>query len=483
MDYKTVTGVEIATVGMEWRASTGPFTCTFEHLADAMTAANDDPHIQIPRLKLGHTSEINGEMRTVDPFAALGDGAPAFGAVTNLRLENSGAVLVGDYIEVPEWLADALPSAYRNRSMECRQMVTTDGGKQYSAVISAVALLGPVIPAISDLADLERFLIEGPGDDVLNAASETPEEGRMTPTAELSIATGTIRERFNFDWATSEPIDGLDTYWWWCRDVRVDPMEIIADDDEGGCWSVPFTTDGKDEVTFGEPVKVREEFVPINASVGKVAASVHQRNSQRVLASGLERPDKPAPTTNAATPQTGDNEMTETVDLAALRERLSLPADATEEQINEALKAEETPETPEVPETPEEQPEETPEPEAPAEGVQARGVTVDRDALTQLQSDATAGREARQTQLSAERTSLIEAAVGKGKFPPAAAAAYREQLDKGGEIEASTRKFIEGLPDNTVPVEETGVATTEADSGVMASIMTSFGHQPKQAAA
>lgn len=467
MEYRTVTGVEIASVGMEWQASTGPFTCTFEHLADAAKAANEDPLIQIPRLKLGHTSEINGELRVVDPFAALGDGAPAFGAANNLRLVNDGATLIGDYIEVPEWLAEALPSAYRSRSMECRQLVTTEGGKHYTAVITAIALLGPVIPAIKDLADLERFLIEGPGDAVLNAATHTPEEGRMPKQTEASVSAGTIRERFNFDWATSEPVDGVDTYWWWARDVRLDPNEVIADDDEGGCWSIPFETDGKDEVTFGEPVKVREEFVPVAASATSVVANLRDRKGQQVLASNLERPEKPAPKTAASSqPEPQEDDMS--IDLDKLRGRLGLPDDATEEQINEALAKE--PETPsaeeaEVEETPEAAEAETPEPVA---------ASVDPAALAELQADAKAGREARTTQLSTERAGIIDVALNAGKFPPASAASYRAQLDKGGDIEASTRKFIDELAEGVVPIAEVG-ASHEVEGSQVNRVLASFG--------
>jgi hypothetical protein len=455
MEYVTVTGVEIATVGMEWRASTGPFTCTFENLADAATAANDDPLIITPRLKLGHTSMINGEARIVDPFAELGDGAPAFGRVINLRLESAGAKLVGDFIEVPEWLGEALPSAYPGRSMECRQFVDTEGGKHYSAVISAVSLLGPIEPAIKDLADLERFLIEGPTAAEI-AAATTPEEGRMSETIDASVATGTIRERFNWDWAMGNPIDDVDTYYWWCRDVRVDPNEVIADDTEGGTWSVPFETDGKDEVTFGTPVQVREEFVPIAASAEGVAAAVRQRVDQRVLASNLERPEKPAPKPAASAQP--DNEE-DTMDAKAIRDSLGLAEDATDEEViakgQELREAATEGETEETTETTEAAEVETPEPVA---------ASVDPAALEDLKSDAAAGRVARTTQLKAERDGIIETALKAGKFPPVSAASYRDQLEKGGDIEASTRKFLDELAEGVVPVTEMG-ASHQADAG------------------
>lgn len=483
MEYRTVTGVEIATVGMDWPASTGAYTCTFEHLADAMEAANSDPHVMSPRLKLGHTSQLNGELNEVahDPFADLGDGAPAFGRVVNLRLENGGAVLVGDFIEVPAWLADAMPSAYPSRSTEVRLMYTTEGGKQYSAVITAVALLGPFEPAIKDLDDLERLLIQGP-ESTAAVAAATPEEGRM-PEIDASVATGTIRERFNFDWAVSEPVEGLNTYWWWARDVRVDPNEIIADDDEGGIWSVSFETDGKDEVTFGEPVRVREEFVPVSASATAVIAARNERSDQRVLASNLERPEKPAPKTAASSqPDPQEDEMD--IDLDKLRDRLGLPDDATEEQINEALAAEPTPDPDPSPDPdPAPDPDPTPDPDPDPEPVAAsHGVILDKEAVAQLQSEAKEGREARRVQLSTEREGIVESAVKAGKFPPSAATSYRQQLDKGGEIEASTRKFIEELPDNTVPVDELGGAE-ESDQGWKDRVMSSFpGHKSKQAA-
>jgi hypothetical protein len=465
MEYRTIVGVEIATVGMEWHASSGDHSVTFENLAAAVTAANDDPHIVVPRVKIGHTSEVNGELSVVNPFSALGDAEPAFGRYVNLRLTNNGATLIGDWIEGPEWLVDAAPSAYPGRSMEARTDIVTEGGKRYSMVIVAVSLLGPIEPAIKDLEDLERFLIEGPTN--VTTAATRPEEDGMSEQVDASVSAATIRERFNFDWATSEPIDGMDTYWWWARDVRVDPNEVIADDDEGNCWSIPYETDGKDGITFGEPVKVREEFVPVTASATSVVANFRERKEQRVLASNLERPEKPAPKPAAFVQP--DNEE-DTMDAKAIRESLGLAEDATDEEViakgQELREAAETEET-----TEEETTEETPETEAVEEPVAA---SVDPDALEQLRSDAAAGREARTTQLSAERDGLIAAAVKAGKFAPAVAASYRAQLDKGGDIEASTRKFIEELADDVVPVTEMG-ASHENDQGHVGRVLASFG--------
>ncbi len=468
MEYRTVTGVELATVGMDWPASAGDGTFTFENLADAVTAANDDPHIRIPRGKLGHTSEINGELRTVSPFEALGDAEPAFGLYTNLRLTNDGAAIIADWVEIPAWLADAAPSAFPSRSIEAARDVVTEGGKKYTMVITAVSCLGTRLPAVTDLDDLERFMVEGPDLDAVSAAHD-PEEGRMPESTNASVDTGTIRQRFNFEWTLENEFE-QDTYWWWCRSVRVDPTEIIADDDDGGLWLIPFETDGKDEVSFGEPQKVREEFVPVAATATSVVANFRDRKDQQVLASNLERPEKPAPKTAASSqPDPQEDEMD--IDLAALRGRLGLPDDATEEQINEALAKES--ETPEAPETPAEETPETTETPA-AETPEPVAASVDPAALAELQADAKAGREARTTQLSTERAGIIDVALKAGKFPPASAASYRAQLDKGGDIEASTRKFIDELAEGVVPVNEVG-ASHEVEGSQVHRVLASFG--------
>lgn len=162
--YVVVPDVELVTVGIEWPAASGPNTVTLEHLVDMMVAANHDPLVRRPRVKLGHSRlqpDVDG-LRGLGDHDPFWDGAPAFGTVRDLRLSNSGAVLIGDLHEVPDWLAHAIPSAWPNRSCEWRWDITTEGGKRYSAVLTAVALLGEVQHAIKDLADVQRLVEQGP---------------------------------------------------------------------------------------------------------------------------------------------------------------------------------------------------------------------------------------------------------------------------------------------------------------------------------
>lgn len=170
LDYVTVTDVELITVGIEWPTAGGPgphgsTTVTLEHLVDIMVAANDDPLIRHPRVKLGHQPwelSPDGVDAIHDDWDPFWQGTPAFGTVRSLRLDDDGGRLIGDLTEVPSWIADAAPSAWPNRSCEWTFDVQTEAGKRYSAVLTAVALLGVQQQAIKDLTDLQRLLVQGP---------------------------------------------------------------------------------------------------------------------------------------------------------------------------------------------------------------------------------------------------------------------------------------------------------------------------------
>lgn len=186
--YGSLLGVELVSVGMEWPAHPEPITLRLEHLVDMMVAANDDPLISRPRIKLGHERWQFNETGVVelgdhDPFW---QGEPAFGTATNLRLNDQGNYLLGDLVEMPWWMVEAAPSAWPNRSCEWvwnietatplqvtqpqllpADMLTdfeTEGGKRYSAVLTAVALLGVQRQAVKNLRDLARAMVDGPYD-------------------------------------------------------------------------------------------------------------------------------------------------------------------------------------------------------------------------------------------------------------------------------------------------------------------------------
>jgi hypothetical protein len=374
-ELATITGVELLSVGMDWPASTGPATVSFEHIA-SIVASQDDPHVVPARTRLGHESDINGEMLRWSPFSELGDAEPSFGTWTNLSTTNSGATLIGDWTG-PAWLVDAAVWAFPSRSCEPMWDVVTPGGKRYPAVLSAVALLGVAWPACQDLEDLQA---------ALSGASQ-PEEEPMpalsTEAAALSVSIDRVRRAFNYDWAT-DPDNGVaeNTYWWWARDVRVDPDEVIVDDDEGGLWSVPFTTDGADAVTFGEPVRVRETFEPLLAAAQRVASAARTvasfsrpSRAEKEEASRFAAPDPAA----SVRPENEETPMDDNVRRTLAAAHGLDPDAATEEQVNAAvIAAGEQPETPEGDSETPPTPEPTPEPEtepAPEEDVVAAAQT------------------------------------------------------------------------------------------------------------
>jgi hypothetical protein len=122
----TIPNVEILTVGMNWSAATGDVTYTLEHLADAVLAANDDPHILAPRLKdrplrpaLQRGAAHLGPVR-LPRRAAARTATPSSARSRTSGSSTTAPCIVGDYVEMPDWLANAAPSAYPSRSQENR---------------------------------------------------------------------------------------------------------------------------------------------------------------------------------------------------------------------------------------------------------------------------------------------------------------------------------------------------------------------------
>lgn len=136
----TVPNVQLVKVGT-WPASTGMTRVTPEDL-ESMVAAEADPAVLPAVVKLGH----------LDPRF---DGEPAYGWVRNLRIV--GEVLVGDLADVPAGLAEILPKAFRQRSVEIAWGVRTAGGTRHKAALAGLALLGSTPPAVAGLADIEAL--------------------------------------------------------------------------------------------------------------------------------------------------------------------------------------------------------------------------------------------------------------------------------------------------------------------------------------
>lgn len=155
---RVIRNVELIKVGRH-DISTGPWTVTRADLA-SVAAAHAAGVVSRPVVKLGHTD---------DRF----DGTPAFGVITDVRLAAGGESLVGD-LEVPTWLAEAMPMHYPRRSVEAVTGFVAADGTAYPLVLLGVSLLGATAPGISNLAELQELVAASTSRIVITDATGKP---------------------------------------------------------------------------------------------------------------------------------------------------------------------------------------------------------------------------------------------------------------------------------------------------------------------
>lgn len=452
----TVPNVPICATGIEYPLSSGPATFIEEDLMDAVQS-QDDPAIHSPRLKLGHIDpRFNGP-----EF----DATPAFGKAVNMRLAENNQLLMSDWAGIPKWLADIMPIAYPNRSIEGNMEVETVTGHKWNLCIWRIALLGVQIPGVSVLEDLPMYYGNEmpPGVQVINP--ETGEEVDVAGAAiranaggrpvQAAIAVEDIRRAYY------EQLDA-DQMWWWIRSMYLDPNELIVDDESGTLYRVPFDVKGE-EVTFNDPVEVKIKFV--DASAGR--QSTERRAIALVASAGREVATWTERT--ASRPET--NKEGSTVDKVIIQSlraahglsETDLPDDANEEQIKAAITAgvgeggaQPAPVTPPpaVPPAPEETEETEEKDEKDDKGVQAASVpkgmvVVPADQWAAVQAGAQAATKLAAKDEAEERDSKIAAACKVGKIRPA---------DKQSmvNLHASNKEAFDRLL--TAKVEEGGLA-------------------------
>lgn len=110
-------------------------------------------------------------------------------------------------------------------------------------------------------------------------------------------------------------------------------------------------------------------------------------------------------------------------------------------------------------------------PAAPAASIPAGTQLIESNVLDQLRADATAGREAREEQISARRDGIIKNALKTGRITAATSAGFRAMLDAD---ETGATALISSLAENTVPVAEIGHSDGVADAD-QALYNTAFG--------
>lgn len=438
-DLVTVPDVELATTGIEYQLGSGPHTFTQAELEAAVDAANNDPGVKTPRLKPGHDGPLSELVGASDQ--------PALGVAANLRMSDDRQSIMADYVGVPKWFADVLPSVYPSRSIEGDLDVESGTGKKHALVITAVSLLGVTMPGISTIDDLKQICsAEGPELTVL--AKTGDDMAKVTAAVDMED----IRRQY---------YDQLDAaqQWWWVRTIRLNPNELIVDDDSGDLYRVPFEVSGEDSIDFGDAVEVKVEYVDIAASSGDTPPV-----TAAVFASRAEsRPESV-------------NDKEEGMDPIEIRTLLGLAEDASDEDVREAIKVKNehapgseeptaspaTGDSPAVEEPGEETPVETPENPVVPEGM----TLVDTEALAAMQAGSKAGIEARQVQVEAHRKGILASAVKEGRIPPSREQHYASMFERdpeGTETLLTASVDEGGLAPGMIPVQEIGAGAEVTD--------------------
>lgn len=468
-EFVVVTALPICETGIDYPASTGPFSITRSMIQSAIEFANDDPHGLAPRIKIAHgATPINDDLQSLFEQYQEGRDAslPSLGTIINLAAVNDGHTLVGDWYGLPAWLAAILESAYPARSLEGGSWQNPANNKNYDFKIDAVSLLGVVGPGCTSMEDIQELFSEtGPKVTVIEM-SKSIKMGGKGPMPALQVNVEDIRRSFYDSFAQG------DRWWWWDRELLSDPWEFIASDDNGDLWRVPFTPieneNGDTEVeSWGEPVPIKIKFIPdpsretsddgepVAAAVMMVSAQVPEITG--TLLAVNNKPLRIKPKQKEAKPAMA-------IDVPALRTRLGiseedLPDDATEEQINAALAAEPDEETDETEETEGKTPEST---EASANG---NVVHVDREVWNRTQQGAELAIKQQRERDRNDNDSFLETAIREGRITRSSKKSYLTQMnggegDKGdgrGPAREALRTMITSLEKGvSMPVNEIG---------------------------
>lgn len=438
-------------------------TITPDDLA-AACAAPIDPAVKLPRTKLGHV-----DPRFTDPTMGFGnDASPALGKAINLRTSDDGMTLIADLAGLPAWMTpEVMASMFPSRSVEASFGVTTSTGRTHAMVVTATALLGTALPAIETLDDLKGLwdgsLVGADVEDSIAASAVG-----MRPSSALTLVhaqPGDVALRYDDEQVVRAYYDILDEqqdYSSWVRTVLHDPDELLVQDDASGdLLRVPFTVadDTGDDITFGEPVRVRIEYVDAEdtkPAEGDIAAAALAATSGHSVGLVFATRSDSRP---AITPTTED-----TMDTATIIKLLGLPEDTTDEQAQEALtKAQEAVKPAAAPDDAPASTE-TPAPEAIAAGkltLPEGTALIDEQALADINAELTLSRTERADRTKTTRDEFIATAVAEGRIPRPRAEFWRGKLDENEEIAmAAINEFPKG---QAAPLGEVGYAAGTAE--------------------
>lgn len=433
-DFITKFRVPILEVGT-FPISTGVTTFTLADL-QAVVASQADSHVPSARLKIGHWEDAEGNVVT---FAE----EPVFGTLGNYELDNM--TLYADIAGVPSWFDEIWETAYPNRSIEGQFNFKANSGRTYPLILSALSLLGVSMPGVSTLPDLAAlYTSEDVPEGVVLASYKG---GKPVPRTDAAVSVEQLRRDFYDNVAAG------DEYWWWVREVQLDPSQVIADDDDGCLYRIPYTINGE-TIEWGDAQEVKIVYEDVTVAAG----AADTQGTAVVFASAAEsRPtdrerEKNMPDTKARRPSKKKD-----VSAANVADPGDQP-DPDEDEMDDGDDdtGAETPGTGKGPDD-QSQPEGTAGKIEVPEGFALVPVAV----LEDLKTGVAAGREARKVQLDKHRDGSIAAAIDKGKFAPA----QREHFEKLWAADpGGTESIIESLTENVIPVEQRSVGGSSEET-------------------
>jgi len=168
-------GVELARPGT-WQLSSGEREFTPDMLRDAAEFYAASGSERVP-LGFGHLD-------------SRFDGEPAFGWVSNIRyqVDGRGPVLLGDLVDLDDWVHAAAPARWPKRSIEGVTGVKFQG-REYGLVLTRLGLLGstpPGMPVLKSLTDLRQLVsaaaAESGAEWIAASAPESPPPGADHPS-------------------------------------------------------------------------------------------------------------------------------------------------------------------------------------------------------------------------------------------------------------------------------------------------------------
>lgn len=423
----TIKGVELGSVGYWDISNIQGWHPTAENLASAV-AALDCPGVRRPALKFGHSGE-------------QGVGDPSIGLIDDLRLSDDGQTLLGDFVGVPAWLADAdaegrsvIASAYPDRSGEWEHNYVCQLGHTHPFVLHAMALLGVIRPGIGTLESLYDLYVNAPEKEVVVA------------NAAIALSGTTI------DQIRTAYYDGPGQDWHlWIREMFVDPAELIVqNDDTNTLTRVPYTVSGDGDVEFGDGQAVKVEYVAAMATV---------RKPELAYASRAEARTPQNPSAAQAEDTLGKEGAMPTLK-EGLAEQLGIPADADDATALQAL-TEALAERAETTVVLNEDGGSLTLEQVAAAARQLGQTMLDEATATRLVADSAAGREALGRIQRQADEQVVSSAISDGKI----FASRREHYMKLMEMDRDgTTSALSSMPkEAAVPLSEIGHGTEAVD--------------------